>query len=156
MMKLHRYQSGAALFISMMFLFLMTIIGINALNSATTDERMALNMQHQEAVFHAAESAINVAKRDNTTLEGAITGGAPQVDYPNPPIVNHPVGATATVSYLDCGAAPGDFSIELGASGVVAHIFEINAIADYDNSGAHADHTQGTRLIRPSGGLSCG
>ena len=59
-----KQQQGAALFVSLMFLFLMTIIGLNALNTSTSDERMALNTQHQQQVFHAAESAINVAKRD--------------------------------------------------------------------------------------------
>ena len=71
-----KQQQGAALFVSLMFLFLMTIIGLNALNTSTSDERMALNTQHQQQVFHAAESSINVVKRDITSLEEAISTGA--------------------------------------------------------------------------------
>ena len=144
-------QKGAALFVSLMILFLMTIIGVSALNNATTDERMALNMQHQKQVFHAAESAINVVKRDITSLEQAITTGAPStpVAYSGQTDVN----ADASANYIGCGTPEAGFAI--GEGGFVTHEFTINGSASLGASSAQADHLQGVSLLAPMAGESC-
>ncbi|MGI9227271.1 MAG: pilus assembly PilX family protein, partial [Gammaproteobacteria bacterium] len=135
---------------SLMFLFLMTIIGLNALNSSTSDERMALNTQHQQQVFHAAESAINVAKRDVTTLETAITtGAAPPIDYTG----QNYVTANAQVTYVGCGLPGAGFG--LGAGGFVNHEFGITGNASLGASSAQATHLQGVDLLAPMAGESC-
>ncbi len=144
-------QSGAALFVSLMILFLMTIIGLSALNNATTDERMALNMQHQQQVFHAAESSINVVKRDINSLEEAISTGAPST----PVAYNSQadVTASASASYVGCGIPAAGFG--LGEGGFVTHEFGINASAALGASSAQANHLQGVSLLAPMAGESC-
>jgi len=146
-----RKQQGAALFVSLMFLFLMTIIGLNALNTSTSDERMALNTQHQQQVFHAAESSINVVKRDITSLEEAITTGAPStpVDYTG----QADVAASASATYVGCGTPEAGFA--LGEGGFVTHEFGITGNASLGASSAQANHLQGVSLLAPMAGESC-
>lgn len=146
-----KQQHGAALFVSLMFLFLMTIIGLNALNTSTSDERMALNTQHQTQVFHAAESAINVVKRDVTSLEQAITTGAAStpVAYSG----QSDVVADASASYVGCGTPEAGFA--LGSGGFVTHVFDINATASLGASSAQANHLQGVSLLAPMASESC-
>jgi hypothetical protein len=145
-----KQQQGAALFVSLMFLFLMTIIGLNALNTSTSDERMALNTQHQQEVFHAAESAINVAKRDTTTLETAITSGTSlAIDYTG----QNDVTASAQATYIGCGLPGAGFG--LGAGGFVTHEFGITGNASLGASSAQATHLQGVDLLAPMAGESC-
>jgi len=138
-------QNGAALFVSLMFLFLMTIIGVNALNSATSDERMALNTQHSQQVFHAVESAINTAKRDVTTLETAITTGTSNsISYTG----QTDISASAQVAYVGCGQ-------HVAGNGIgqfVSHEFAISGNASLAASSAQANHLQGVSLIAPNGG----
>ena len=149
-MNLQR-QQGAALFVSLMFLFLMTIIGLNALNSSTSDERMAVNTQHQQQVFHAAESAINVVKRDVSSLEEAIVTGAPStpISYSG----QTEITANASASYIGCGL-PGP-SNSLGEGGFVEHEFGISGDASLGASSAQANHLQGVSLLAPMAGESC-
>ncbi len=146
-----KQQRGAALFVSLMFLFLMTIIGLNALNTSTSDERMALNTQHQQQVFHAAESAINVVKRDVNSLEEAITTGAAStaVNY----TAQADVAASASASYVGCGTPEAGFA--LGEGGFVTHVFNINGDAALGASSAQANHLQGVSLLAPMAGESC-
>ena len=142
-------QKGAALFVSLMILFLMTIIGVSALNNATTDERMALNMQHQQQVFHAAESAINVVKRDINSLEQAITTGS--ASTPVAYTGQSDVAADASATYVGCGDPAAGFSL----GGFVRHEFGINASASLGASSAQANHLQGVSLLAPMAGESC-
>ncbi len=143
-------QQGAALFVSLMFLILMTIIGLNALNTSTSDERMALNSQHQQEVFHAAESAINVAKRNTTTLEEAITTGTSNtIAYTG----QSDVTASAEAAYVGCGTPSAGFS--LGEGGFVSHEFAITGSASLGASSAQSNHLQGVSLLAPMAGESC-
>ncbi len=63
-------QSGAALFVSLIMLLLLTIIGVTSMKSTIMEEKMAGNMINRGLAFQAAESALkdgeNVLK--NTTV----------------------------------------------------------------------------------------
>lgn len=52
-----RQQLGAALVISLIFLFVMTIIGIMGMQVTSLEEKMAGNMRDRNLAFQAAESA---------------------------------------------------------------------------------------------------
>lgn len=54
-------QKGAVLAISMIFLIIVTLIGVYAANTATMDVRMARNMQAQMESAQAAEAGLNAA-----------------------------------------------------------------------------------------------
>lgn len=138
-------QKGAALFISLMLLFLMTIIGLNALDTATSDERMALNTQHEQEVFHAAESAVTVLKRNDAALDTAIgTGTFGPTAYAGQPNVT----AAATIAYVTCGDPPAGY--DLGK--FVSQDFAITGTAQLVNSSAQAVHVQGIGKVAPLAG----
>ncbi len=51
-------QQGAALILSLVFLLLLTILGITAVSTSTLQEKMAGNMKDQNVSFQAAESGL--------------------------------------------------------------------------------------------------
>jgi len=55
-------QKGAALIVSLLFLLIMTIVGITAMQVATLEERMSGNMRARSLAFQAAESALRAAE----------------------------------------------------------------------------------------------
>jgi type IV pilus assembly protein PilX len=66
-----RRQEGAILVIALLFLVLLTIIGISSISGVTLEERMAGNLREQQIAFQAAESALRDAEID---LEPSIGG----------------------------------------------------------------------------------
>jgi len=65
-------QSGAALFISLMFLILLTLIGLSAANVGILQERMAGNVRESNIAFQRAEAALRGIERrvQDITLGG--------------------------------------------------------------------------------------
>lgn len=57
-----RCQQGSALIISLIFLLLLTIIGVAAMQSATLQERMAGNTRDRNVAFQSAEGAMRGAE----------------------------------------------------------------------------------------------
>lgn len=57
-------ERGSVLTISLVFLVLLTIIGITAMNFSTLEEKMAGNFKDQYLAFQAAESALKDAETD--------------------------------------------------------------------------------------------
>jgi len=55
-------QRGSALIISLIFLLLLTIIGVAAMQSATLQERMAGNTRDRNLAFQSAEGALRGAE----------------------------------------------------------------------------------------------
>ena len=65
-------QRGAALFISLMFLILLTLIGLSAANVGILQERMAGNVRESNIAFQRAEAALRGIERrvQDVTLGG--------------------------------------------------------------------------------------
>jgi type IV pilus assembly protein PilX len=59
-----RRQQGASLVIALMFLVVLTILGLVAVRSSTVQERMAGNDRDRAIAFEAAEAALRDAERD--------------------------------------------------------------------------------------------
>lgn len=68
---LQRLQRGSALVVSMVFMLLLTIIGVGAMQSSSLQERMAGNVRDTNSAFQAAEAAVRAAE---TYLQGANVG----------------------------------------------------------------------------------
>jgi type IV pilus assembly protein PilX len=62
--KSGRVQRGASLVIAMMFLIVLTVLGLVAVRSSTVQERMAGNDRDRAIAFEAAEAALRDAERD--------------------------------------------------------------------------------------------
>ena len=65
---------GAVLFISLMFLIILTLIGISAANVSVMQERMAGNVRETNDAFQRAESTLR-AIEDNLTTAATGSGG---------------------------------------------------------------------------------
>ena len=66
-----RRQQGAILIIALLFLVLLTIIGVSSISGVALEEKMASNLREQNVAFQAAESALRDAEID---LEAGIGG----------------------------------------------------------------------------------
>lgn len=53
-----RGETGAALIVSLIFLLVLTMLGLSAMSTTTLEERMAGNMQSRMLAFQAAEAAL--------------------------------------------------------------------------------------------------
>jgi Tfp pilus assembly protein PilX len=63
MMRHYHKQRGAALFVGMIFLLVLTVLGLTAAKVSTLDERMAGNYLRREQAYQHAEEAQNDALR---------------------------------------------------------------------------------------------
>ena len=64
-------QHGTALILSLVFLLLLTILGITAVTTSTLQEKMAGNMKDQNISFQAAESGLRDGEAQILTLASA-------------------------------------------------------------------------------------
>ncbi len=72
-------QRGVALVMALVFLLLLTILGVAALNTTSLEEKMANNVKDRNLAFQAAESALIVAENWTYTQIGKPV-------FPNNPI----------------------------------------------------------------------
>lgn len=67
-------QRGTALVMTLVFLVLLTMLGITAINTSTLEEKMAGNSKDQNLAFQAAETALSAAETwvESTTAATAL------------------------------------------------------------------------------------
>jgi len=63
-------QQGVVLVTGLVFLVILTLLGITSLSTNTLEERMAANTQDINRAFQAAESGINVAFNSSNAFTG--------------------------------------------------------------------------------------
>ncbi len=131
--KMRRNQRGAILFLSLVFLLILTVLGITAARLQTTQEALARNdhnhqlaIQAAEAALRSAESAIwngmyspaDFASNSNGLYElgtevttGPGTSVADTIDWNNPGANSKPYAGPA-LSGVVAAATPAQFIIE--------------------------------------------
>ena len=62
-----RRQNGSALIVGVIFLLVMTMLGLTAMQTTTLEERMAGNMRDRGLAFQAAEMALRAGDADALT-----------------------------------------------------------------------------------------
>ena len=80
-----RDQRGVALIIALVFLLMLTILGVTVMQTSSLEGRMAGNMQEVNRAFHAAESAVEHVFVDGSVFANLIYPGATDqvtLDYP--------------------------------------------------------------------------
>ena len=108
-------QQGVALVMAMVFLLILTLIGVSALSSTSLQEKMAGNSQNKHAAFQAAESALiegealvqgwtSSTEPDFTQNVGGFYEPADGSGYPHWKLVDwtasyDPASATAVLAY---------------------------------------------------------
>jgi type IV pilus assembly protein PilX len=90
-----RHQAGMSLFPALMFLLVLAVLGISALNSTVMQEKMVSNAKDSNLAFQAAEAALRDAEADvernntfwqPTSFTSTCTGGLcnPPSTWPTP------------------------------------------------------------------------
>lgn len=70
-LSLGRSQRGVVLIVSLIFLLLLSLLGLSSIQSATLQEQMVGNQRDHDMAFQAAEAALRWA--ENRAQEGATT-----------------------------------------------------------------------------------
>lgn len=76
-----RKQSGATLFVGLMFLLILTILGLSSSNTAIMQERMAGNVADSNVAFQQAERTL---REIEDRLKTYVTGGSGGLGYVPP------------------------------------------------------------------------
>lgn len=134
---------------SMLLIFVMSLIGVSAMRSATLEKRMASNAVQKAYSFQAAETATEARVQelsifsDAFALQGTaiIEQGAESSD-PSAPVSSN------SVRYLGEGGATGN-SIGLD-SGFTALRYEIIGEAELPSVNARSQVVQGGYIVAPS------
>lgn len=106
-------QRGVSLVVVLLFLLVMTILGITAVRTSNLEEKMSGNERDRELAFEAAEAALRDAERD---ILVNITVGSPFSD----PCVNGlcltPGGGASVADTIDWNSAvPREYGVNSGA-----------------------------------------
>lgn len=68
-------QKGSVLIVSMVLLFLLTLVGVTSMSTTSLEEKMAGNLRNQQLAFQAAEAALREGERfvlNTTGLSGTV------------------------------------------------------------------------------------
>ncbi|MGD8592833.1 MAG: PilX N-terminal domain-containing pilus assembly protein [Gammaproteobacteria bacterium] len=145
-------QRGGVLIVSLVFLLIMTVLGLSATGSANLELRMAGNAKDISIAMQAAESATEAFAEvniENKKLLGSMIGDT------EPTVKNirldsaydldsQPVTSQASISYIGEGDAEGyGMSVE---TGWVAYHFELQGTGSVQGN-IVAANSQGVRVI---------
>ena len=104
----HRHQHGVALLTALIFLVVLTLLGIGVYSTTTSEEKMARNFRDREIALQAAEAALNVAK---ILITGSfLTGGTQRY-----PLSENSCFASTAITGFTCDPRHGDPSSTLYA-----------------------------------------
>jgi len=153
MTSLKRTQQGTTLFVTMMFLVVITLFGVTAINTSSMNLRVAGNMQFQQEATAAAQQGIETAIGSLATF----TSPAAQtvtIDINNDG-TNDYSASVAAATCLSTAPAPGNDS-EVCASGFCANDTNWELVSSVNDSATGAKVTvhQGIKVRLPSG-ASC-
>ena len=161
-----RRMQGAALAFGLIFLLLLTIIGLAAVRASTQQARMAANFQSQTEAFQAAETAISGVMDEvrgvsaapsgaDEILTAAINAGEVANGEAAPseaPTRDYEAGARAqsqaVVTYRGTSIAPGN-SMGVGSPSIVSYRFRVDGTSSNANTQSQAEHWQGIQRVGP-------
>jgi type IV pilus assembly protein PilX len=140
--QLPQRQSGMALIVVLIFLFLLTLLGVSSMTTSSLEERMASNAQSQMGTFQTAESAIAETMVNNATFTAAVN--APTGTNNSYTLGGH-TGSTKTavdgsINQIMEGYSLGTFQ---------AIPFTIEATSTSAGTGARSRLTQGVKRLAP-------
>ena len=136
-------QTGAALFVGLVLLLVMTVLGVSGMNTATLELAMAGNAQAQQQAFQAAETGIDIA----------IARGAFTFAQMNDEITVGDAAAAVCATFRQTTGVPdAAFSLGVGTGSVQAFHFDVVAVGTGPR-GATSRHIQSFYVVGPGGPL---
>ncbi len=136
-------QTGAALFVGLILLLVMTILGVSGMSTSTLELVMAGNAQAQQQAFQAAETGIDIAisRTSFTTSEPMLLQEIPVGD------------ATVDIEMTfqqSTGVPDAAFSLGVGTGTVQAFHFDVVATG-HGPRDARSTHRQSFYVLGPGG-----
>lgn len=136
-------QEGVVLAICMIFIVVLTVIGVSSLERTEIEERMATSFQEQNRAFQVAETGIaqvltNLSLFDTTTSNASSTGT----------VGNYNASAALTVEYIDKTQVQRT-NAGWGVGAAEFHHFNINSIGSANNN-ASVEVNRGVRIVGAS------
>ena len=135
-------ENGAALVAAMVFLMLLTIIGIFSTRTSTTELQISGNDKLNKIVFYAADSGIDyVAVHPDLYGSKNITAGTP-VTFPDPSDTNATYALSGNLRVNGTVAYIGKTQMPAGSGYSAGIFFAVNY--DIRSRGAGPNHSQET------------
>lgn len=148
-------QTGLALVTAMVFLVILSIIGISSMRNSTLEQSMSGNIQDQNHAFQLAESGIARTLSDPDAFDINKTGSTDNDFLPrdyNPPKAFSPTSTHQKLNvkthYRGESAAKGESFREINTLGqATVRVFHVDSQARYNN--AVAEQALGVAVIAP-------
>ena len=102
-----RAETGAALLVTMIMIFLISLAGVSAMRGATLERRMTTNAIQAKEVFQEAESGTEAALNDTANLTAAFADPDGAVDVELELARPEVIETRARLEYVGGGIAPG-------------------------------------------------
>ena len=117
-------QQGAVLITALVFLVIMTLLALSAMNTTTLEEKMAANSQEINRAFQASETGLDIMMSDTAAFDTRYTVDQDGTGSTSDFAATYSIGAygatlTANSVYLQ-ETTPGR-SAEASAANIVAH-----------------------------------
>lgn len=144
-------KSGAALVIAMIFLGLLTTIGLYTLLNSSTELTSSANYRGNKEAFYAAEGALEYVKGDGYYFTTKTTMNFPDNNHPTAAARNLASGgtdATGSIKYLNSGNPPPGYGFS--AKDTMSSYFVIEATGT-SASGVQNRQEEGVAKILPKG-----
>jgi len=144
-------KSGTALVIAMVFLGLLTTIGLYALLDSTTELTSSASYRGNKEAFYAAEGALEYVKGDGHYFTTRGTLNIPDNNHPTAAaqsLAAAGTDATGSITYLNNGNPPPGYGFS--ANYTMSGYFVIEATGT-SNSGAQNTQEEGVAKILPKG-----
>lgn len=142
-------QQGAALFVSMIIIFMLSIMGVSAMRGSTLEHRMASNSAYAIDVLQAAESSNELALNNYENLKNASNSGPITIETNLRVDIN--MRSEVTLKYVGEGNAVGfSLNADQDAPAVSSHRYIAEGSAILESVQASRRIEQGAYRIAPS------
>lgn len=146
-------QKGVALVVSLMLLTVITLLSLTAMRSANLDTKIAVNHQHKQMAFQAAENALTkltVVDPTNVDAPGTLDG-TPVTNTnwfeENGINNNASISADLTMDMTDM-SRPGQYKFSGYGLNVITFVFQADATGRVDGTNTTAHNRMEVALIR--------
>ena len=156
--NLHQ-QQGAALAVGLILLVVITLLSLSAMRNTNLDSKIAVNHQHKQISFQAAENAL--AKLTGFEPEDSDSGGTVKVPLTTPGNVrNNPdyYVASAVADQPDSSAdldltyieqsVPGQYKFSGFGLSIITLIYDADSYSEIDGSKTNTHNRMQVALVR--------
>ncbi len=146
---LRKRQQGAILTISLIILFLLSILGLAVMKTSTLEEKMAANSLHEDIAFQAAETISESIISDAQNMTDAYNSATHSIPVTHTNSLMSEVTATSTVSYTGQGIAHG-YSFGEDSGSFQAYRFIVDSTGTINQANTATRIIQGTYRVAPA------